>query len=80
MISKRDAAARLPIRRALSEPEAALYVGIGSTKFRDLVADGRMPKPRVLDGRKLWDVDDLDASFRDLPQEIEAPKDTWADL
>lgn len=78
MISKRDAAARLPIRRALSEPEAALYVGIGSTKFRALVADGRMPKPRILDGRKLWDVDALDASFRDLP--TEEASDTWGDL
>lgn len=78
MISKRDAAARLPIRRGLSEPEAALYVGIGSTKFRDLVADGRMPKPRILDGRRLWDVDALDAAFRDLPSE--AAPDSWADL
>jgi len=66
------------MRRALSEPEAALYVGIGATKFRHLVADGRMPKPRVLDGRKLWDVEALDASFRDLPEEEAA--DTWSDV
>lgn len=37
-----------------------------------------MPKPRVLDGRKLWDVEALDASFRDLPEEEAA--DTWSDV
>lgn len=71
---KADIAARLTIRRGLSEGEAALYVGIGSTKFAELVADGRMPRPRVLDGRKLWDVSDLDAAFRDLPIEGEHAK------
>lgn len=69
MISKRDAAARLPFRRGLSEPEAALYVGIGATKFRSLVTDGRMPKPRVIDGRRVWDIDDLDVAFKALPTE-----------
>ena len=78
MASKTATAARLFIRRGLSEPEAALYVGIGSTKFRELVQDGRMPKPRILDGRKLWDVEALDAAFRDLP--MEAAPDSWADL
>lgn len=38
MIFKRDAAARLPTRRGVYEPEAALYVVIGSTKFRALAA------------------------------------------
>lgn len=64
---KADIAARLPIRRGLGEAEAALYVGIGATKFRELVEDGRMPRPRRLDGVRLWDIDALDAAFRELP-------------
>lgn len=65
--AKRQAISRLPIRRGLSESEAALYIGIGSTNFRALVEKGIMPRPRVLGGRRLWDVDDLDAAFRSLP-------------
>lgn len=65
--TKGRAISRLPIRRGLSESEAALYIGIGATNFRALVARGVMPRPRVLGGRRLWDVDDLDAAFRSLP-------------
>lgn len=66
---KAEIAARLPIRRGLGEAEAALYVGLGSTKFRELVDDGRMPRPRVIDAARAWDVDELDAAFRSLPRE-----------
>lgn len=78
MRSKASAAATLPIRRGLPLAEAAIYIGVGSTKFLALVADGRMPKPKLLDGQKLWDVAALDAAFRDLPSE--AVKDTWESL
>lgn len=69
--SKADVAARLHIRRALGEAEAALYIGLGASKFNELVKQGRMPRPRVLDGRRLWDIDDLDAAFKSLPFEGE---------
>lgn len=66
--------------RGLSRVEAARYVGISPTKFDELVGDGRMPNPRRLDGRKLWDVRDLDLAFNDLPYE-DAPKagTSWDD-
>lgn len=67
--TKTSVASRLVIRRGLSEPEAALYIGLGASKFRQLVAAGRMPRPRVIDGRRVWDVDDLDAAFKSLPLE-----------
>ncbi|MGB3024424.1 helix-turn-helix transcriptional regulator [Paradevosia shaoguanensis] len=77
---KADIGARLSIRRALGQAEAALYVGLGTSKFAALVKDGRMPRPRVLDGRRLWDVDDLDAAFRDLPYEDTPPAhNPWDD-
>lgn len=82
MTSKAAAARRLPVRRGLSAPEAALYIGLGASKFLALVKDGRMPRPRVLDGRRLWDVDDLDSAFKSLPSEGGEPEevDTWADV
>jgi excisionase family DNA binding protein len=43
-------------RRGLSREEAAMYVGVSAAKFDQLVADGRMPAARLIDGRKVWDV------------------------
>jgi excisionase family DNA binding protein len=34
-----------------------------------MVDDGRMPRPRIADGKRLWDVDELDSGFRELPRE-----------
>jgi predicted DNA-binding transcriptional regulator AlpA len=65
-------------RRGLSREEAAMYVGIGSTKFDAMVADGRMPKPKRIDGRKLWDVRKLDMAFDALPDE-DGGGSSWAD-
>ena len=39
------AVARLSPRHALSAPEAALFVGISETLFRELVQEGVMPVP-----------------------------------
>jgi hypothetical protein len=56
-------------RRGLSRVEAAAYVGISPCKFDQLIADGRMPAPRRIDHRKVWDVRELDLSFDDLPRD-----------
>ncbi|CDZ60479.1 Hypothetical protein NGAL_HAMBI2605_10450 [Neorhizobium galegae bv. orientalis] len=53
--------------RGMSREEAARYVGVGTTKFDEMVADSRMPKPKRIDGRVIWDRIALDASFSDLP-------------
>lgn len=53
--------------RGLSRDDAARYVGVGVTKFDEMVADGRMPKPKRVDGRVVWDRLRLDAHFTDLP-------------
>lgn len=71
----------LPIRRGLSAAEAALYLGVGETLFRQLVTVGKMPRPRRIGTRRLWDIDSLDAAFRDLPIEGEAEEaDSWQDV
>jgi hypothetical protein len=53
-------------RRGLSRLDAAVYVGVSPSKFDQLVDDGRMPGPRRIDGRKVWDVRELDLCFDDL--------------
>jgi excisionase family DNA binding protein len=53
----------------MSREEAARYVGVGTTKFDEMVADKRMPKPKKIDGRVVWDRIALDAAFSDLPSE-----------
>ncbi|QXC49885.1 hypothetical protein KHC17_18715 [Agrobacterium salinitolerans] len=55
--------------RGLSREEAARYIGVGSTKFDEMVSDRRMPKPKRVDGRVVWDRISLDAAFSDLPSD-----------
>jgi excisionase family DNA binding protein len=55
--------------RGMSRDEAARYVGVGSTKFDEMVADGRMPRPKRVDGRVVWDRLRLDMAFSDLPED-----------
>jgi hypothetical protein len=59
----------LCVRRGLSRVEAAAYVGVSPSKFDQLVLDGRMPGPRRIDVRKVWDIRELDLCFDDLPRE-----------
>lgn len=60
--------ARVIEPRGLSRIEAAHYVGIGATKFDELVKRKLMPEPRCIDARKVWDRRELDAAFDDLPK------------
>ncbi|MER8765472.1 MULTISPECIES: hypothetical protein [unclassified Mesorhizobium] len=52
--------------RGLSREEAARYIGVGITKFDQMVADRRMPKPKKVDGRVIWDRLKLEAAFTEL--------------
>lgn len=53
--------------RGLSREEAARYVGLGATKFDELVKEGKMPKPKRVGSRTVWDRVALDIAFTDLP-------------
>lgn len=79
-MSRREIMPRLPVVFGLQEAEAAAAVGIGTTKFRELVEAGRMPKPRLLDHRLLYDVDELRAAFKAIPHDGEQASGTWADV
>jgi hypothetical protein len=56
-------------RRGLSRGEAATYIGVSVRKFDEMVEDGRMPAPKRIDSRKIWDVRSLDLAFDALPSE-----------
>jgi hypothetical protein len=66
-------------RRGLSRLEAAIYVGVSSTKFDELVSDGRMPQPKRIDARKVWDIRALDQAFDALPGEPKSGP-SWDDV
>lgn len=67
-------------RRGLSRDEAAMYIGISASKFDELVRDGRMPGPKRIDGRKVWDVYQLDLAFDELPNDNEQrPRNSFDD-
>ena len=53
--------------RGLSRVWAAQYVGISPSLFDQMVADGRMPGPKEINSRRVWDRHALDAAFEALP-------------
>jgi predicted DNA-binding transcriptional regulator AlpA len=55
--------------RGMSRDEAARYIGVGATKFDEMVSDGRMPRPKRVDSRVIWDRLRIEAAFTDLPEE-----------
>jgi predicted DNA-binding transcriptional regulator AlpA len=63
--------------RGLSGPEAAAYVGVSYTKFIDMVEDGRMPKPKQINDRRVWDRHKLDRAFDALPGDEENDGNPW---
>jgi hypothetical protein len=67
--------------RGVSRVEAAAYIGISPCKFDEMVRDCRMPAPKRIDGRKVWDMRDLDLAFDALPYEDGSEgKTTWDDF
>jgi predicted DNA-binding transcriptional regulator AlpA len=67
-------------RRGLRRPAAAAYVGIGLSKFDQLVKAKRLPAPFNIDGCVLWDIRDLDSAIDDMKDAQSAPSDGWGDL
>ena len=88
MPSKASIAGRLAVRRGLDENEAAVYLSLSPSFFRQLVERKLMPRPRLAGGRRIWDVEELDLAFKALPREggeaepifVEEQADSWADF
>jgi predicted DNA-binding transcriptional regulator AlpA len=64
--------------RGLSRTEAAAYIGISASLFDMLVKDGRMPKPKQINSRNVWDIRRIDKAFDELSGEEAAETDEWA--
>jgi predicted DNA-binding transcriptional regulator AlpA len=66
-----------PTCRGLNREEAADYIGVSASLFDEMVRDGRMPKPKRINSRTVWDVRALDRSFDALPGDAGAEGDVW---
>lgn len=55
--------------RGLSRVQAAHYVGVSASMFDEMVKDGRMPKPKRINSRTVWDRHQLDEAFDALSDE-----------
>jgi predicted DNA-binding transcriptional regulator AlpA len=68
--------------RLINLEAAAAYVCVSPNTFKQMVDDGRMPKPRRLsDHRNAWDVRELDAAVDRLPADTAGSgDDTWSDV
>lgn len=69
--------------RGLSREQAAAYIGVSATLFDQMVGDRRMPQPRLINRRRVWDRVELDLAFAALPHVAEpdlAAADVEADV
>lgn len=53
--------------RGLSRVQSAAYVGVSARMFDEMVATGRMPQPKRIGSRTVWDRLQLDDAFAALP-------------
>jgi hypothetical protein len=60
---------------------AAAYCSLSVGKFMELVQRGLLPKPKVIDRMKRWDLEAVRIAFKALPDDDETPgDDTWSDV
>jgi hypothetical protein len=62
----------------LSRAEAAAYIGISPSLFDVMIEDGRMPGPKRINSRVVWDKIKLDLAFDALPDDEANPWDEVA--
>jgi predicted DNA-binding transcriptional regulator AlpA len=61
----------------LRREAAAAFVCMSPSKFDQLVADGRMPKPKHIDGIVQWPVERLKEAYNALPDD--STESDWYD-
>jgi excisionase family DNA binding protein len=62
---------------AICREEAAAYVGVSPSKFDEMVKDGRMPRPKKIDTRRVWIVQRLAVALNALPDDGEPDSNPW---
>ncbi len=68
----------IEMKRGLSKVEAAEYIGVGTTKFDEMVNTQIMPSPRLAGNKTLWDLRELDDYFERLPLKGQRPAGVWS--
>jgi predicted DNA-binding transcriptional regulator AlpA len=77
---KKKASNVLPLScppRGFSRDQAAEYIGVSTSLFDEMVTDGRMPGPKRINSRVVWDKLRLDAAFDALPDRDQTADDQW---
>jgi predicted DNA-binding transcriptional regulator AlpA len=63
--------------RGLSRTQAATYVGISPSLFDQMVRDRRMPQPKHINSRVVWDRRLLDEAFDALSADADELDEDW---
>jgi predicted DNA-binding transcriptional regulator AlpA len=63
--------------RALRADAAAAYLGMGKTKFLELVDGGHLPSAVAIDGIRVWDRLDLDEAFEELKSSMSERRNSF---
>jgi len=66
--------------RGLRREEAAEYIGVSVGKFDEMVTDGRMPQPKRIDARKVWDLRAVDRAFDALGSSADDEFNEWDEV
>jgi predicted DNA-binding transcriptional regulator AlpA len=66
-----------PSPRGLCREQAAAYVGVSPGLFDAMVSDGRMPQPKRINSRRVWDIRQLDTAFDALPNDGDGAANPW---
>ena len=61
----------------MNRTEAAAYIGVSPSKFDEMVMDGRMPPPKRIDTRCVWDSRQLSSAFEKLPGGADDDRNEW---
>jgi hypothetical protein len=61
----------------MNRTEAAAYIGVSPSKFDAMVIDGRMPPPKRIDSRCVWDSRQLSSAFDKLPGGADDDRNEW---
>lgn len=67
-------------RLAMSIDDLALSIGVSPNTIRKMVEEGRLPRPRVWNSRRIWRTAEIDAALSEWPidgEEEPGTPDQW---
>ena len=64
--------------RGLRREQAAAYISVSPATFDKMVHDGRMPAPKRVGARVIWDRLQIDEAFSSLVGDDNDDEDPWS--